>query len=292
MATQFQSAGLTKYIPDREFSRNVKTIHKFADDIIRDATRQVDLEKSQPRAEKEEEPGKKQRYIFLHALLSQTRDPYTLRSELLNILLAGRDTTAGLLSCTWHVLARRPDIYAKLRAEVEETVGDKHQLPDYAAIKEMKYLRYILAESLRLMPVVPGNTRVARVDTVLPLGGGRDGQAPLFVPAGTAVNYHVWSMHRRTDFYGADSLDFRPERWETLRPGWEYLPFNGGPRICVGQQFALMEASYTTVRLVQEFSKRGGFSGGVEGRDGREWSEFLTLTLASGTGCWVGFPRA
>jgi len=68
-------------------------------------------------------------------------------------------------------------------------------------------------------------------------------------------------MHRRPEYYGPDADDFRPERWETLRPGWEYLPFNGGPRICIGQGFALMEAAYTTVRVAQEFV-------GVEGRDG------------------------
>jgi cytochrome P450 len=88
-------------------------------------------------------------------------------------------------------------------------------------------------------------------------------------------------MHRREDFFGADALEFKPERWENLRPGWEYLPFNGGPRICVGQQYALMEASYATIRLVQTFGR-------IETRDNEPWREWLTITLASGTGCKVG----
>ena len=67
-------------------------------------------------------------------------------------------------------------------------------------------------------------------------------------------------MHRRPEYYGPDADAFRPERWETLRPGWEYLPFNGGPRICIGQGFALMEAAYTTVRLMQVFRD-------IDGRD-------------------------
>ena len=87
-------------------------------------------------------------------------------------------------------------------------------------------------------------------------------------------------MHRRQDFYGLDSDKFHPERWEKLKPGWEYLPFNGGPRICVGQQYALLEASYVTVRLMQMFGR-------VEARDEREWCEGMTLTLASGTGTVV-----
>jgi cytochrome P450 len=83
-------------------------------------------------------------------------------------------------------------------------------------------------------------------------------------------------MHRRKDIYGPDAEEFRPERWapeEGLRPGWGYLPFNGGPRICVGQQFALAEASYTIVRLLQAFR-------GIENRDPEPWTEQLALTLA------------
>ncbi len=93
-------------------------------------------------------------------------------------------------------------------------------------------------------------------------------------------------MHRRKDIFGPDADEFKPERWESdLRPGWGYLPFNGGPRICVGQIFALTEASYTTVRLLQEFS-------GIQDRDGSPWEEQLTLTLASGKGAKVALtPR-
>jgi cytochrome P450 len=139
--------------------------------------------------------------------------------------------------------------------------------------------------ALRVHPVVPGNSRLANHDTVLPRGGGPDGSAPVFVPKGTLVGYSVYSMHRRTDFYGADSEDFRPERWETLRPSWEYLPFNGGPRICLGQQYALTEASYVTVRMLQEFKT-------MESRDPGPWEENLTLTLCSANGTKVGLTPA
>ena len=59
-------------------------------------------------------------------------------------------------------------------------------------------------------------------------------------------------MHRRKDLWGEDADKFRPERWESRRPGWDYLPFNGGPRICIGQQFALTELSYVIIRLLQK----------------------------------------
>lgn len=88
-------------------------------------------------------------------------------------------------------------------------------------------------------------------------------------------------MHRRTDIYGPDAEEYLPERWETLRPSWEYLPFNGGPRICLGQQYALTEASFVTVRLVQEFKR-------LESRDSGPWVEGLALTCCSGNGTKVG----
>lgn len=65
---------------------------------------------------------------------------------------------------------------------------------------------------------MPANSRTAVVDTVLPLGGGPDGKSPIFVKAGTQVFYYVWIMHRRKDIYGEDADEFRPERWEQLRP--------------------------------------------------------------------------
>jgi len=77
-------------------------------------------------------------------------------------------------------------------------------------------------------------------DTVLPVGGGDDGLSPIFVPKGGRVQYSVYAMHRRTDLYGPDALEFRPERWgEGTKSGrgWDYLPFNGGPRICLGREF-------------------------------------------------------
>jgi cytochrome P450 len=94
-------------------------------------------------------------------------------------------------------------------------------------------IRRLLA--LRLNPPVPMNNREAIRDTVLPRGGGADGTSPILVPAGSIVGWHCYSMHRRTDIFGDDANDFRPERWTNLRPGWAYVPFNGGPRVCLGR---------------------------------------------------------
>ena len=190
------------------------------------------------RSESEKDPTS--RYVFLHELVSQTSDKIKIRSELLNILLAGRDTTASLLSNVWFELSKRPDVWTRLRREVDSLDGE---LPTFENLKDMKYLRAVLNESLRLYPVVPENDRQAEVDTVLPVGGGEDGKSPVFVAKGQMVHWSLYTMHRRKDLYGDDAESFKPERWldqgekKGLRVGWEYLPFNGGPRICIGRRW-------------------------------------------------------
>jgi cytochrome P450 len=94
-------------------------------------------------AGKQEYDQKTERYVFLNELAKSTNDPKQLRDELLNILLAGRDTTASLLSHTWHALARRPDVWAKLKAEVDALGG---KAPDYETLRDMKYLKFVLNE--------------------------------------------------------------------------------------------------------------------------------------------------
>ena len=276
--------GLTHpWFRPKRFFRDVEFMHSFVDGYVQkglDYRKMLDLEKADPRAD--------ERYVFLYELVKSTNDPIRIRSELLNILLAGRDTTASLLANVFFVLARRSDVWSKLQTEISTLDGQK---PSYQQIKDFKYLRMVLNECLRLYPIVPFNAREAAVDTVLPLGGGEDGKSPLFVPRGKIVQYSVNALHRRNDLYGDDADEFKPERWEMIRPGWvhkihsnlcqsvdidsmqEYLPFNGGPRICIGQQFALTEASYTIVRLMQEFK-------GIENRDPEPWTEWITLTVS------------
>jgi cytochrome P450 len=125
---------------DKEFDAACKTVHQFVDKIIFKS-----LEKLHPRDVEKSIDGKGQpeRYVFLTEMLKSTTNPKQLRDELLNILLAGRDTTASLLSNTFHVLARRPDILKKLKAEIDGLRGAK---PDYETLRNLKYLKYLLNE--------------------------------------------------------------------------------------------------------------------------------------------------
>jgi len=208
-------------------------------------------------------------YTFLHAIAGYTRDRRTLRDQIVNVLLAGRDTTACTLTWAIYHLSLDPVITAKLRQEIIDRVGLDRK-PTYEDLKNMKYLQHIINETLRLYPVVPYNIREALKDTTLPTGGGPDGQQPIGVLAGTPVAYSTLIMQRRVDLYPAPSAEFpppaafAPDRWNTWTPkSWSYVPFNGGPRICIGQQFALTEMGYTLVRLFQRFETVENRMGGT-----------------------------
>lgn len=148
---------------------------------------------------------------------------------------------------------------------------------------------------LRLYPSVPLNIRTAVRRTVLPTGGGPEGNSPIFISAGQSVGYCVYAMHRRKDIYGPDADLFRPERWEgdQLRNvGFGYLPFNGGPRICLGQDFALTEAAYTVARIIQAWPNISVDETAQEpdvpiGQEGQA----LTFILSSADGCKVKLSR-
>jgi len=100
---------------------------------------------------------------------------------------------------------------------------------------------------LRLYPPVPVNSRITAKNTTLPRGGGESSEAPVFMRKGEPVCYCPYIMHRRKDLYGPDANEFRPERWDAhvkeynlSNIGWAYLPFNGGPRICLGRKSILV----------------------------------------------------
>ena len=219
----------------KDFRRNNKICHDLVDYF-------VNLALNKELKEKELEKGSnrgKDRYVFLDALAGETRDPLELRSQLLNILLAGRDTTASLLGWLFFALARQPHLYTKLRNTILEDFGTYNAPSEitFTKLKSCQYLQFCMNEALRVYPVVPMNSRRAAKDTTLPLGGGPDGLSKMYVKKGEQVDYSVHVLHRRKDLWGPDAEEFKPERWASRKPGWEYLPFNGGPRICIGRKF-------------------------------------------------------
>lgn len=257
------------WLVDNKESRDInKKVHAYVDHFVHAALR----------AAVEGKPLSSN-YVFLEALATTTQDPIELRSQLLNILLAGRDTTASLLSWSLQMLARHPSFFQKLRKTILADFGPYSSSRDnitFASLKSCRYLQYFMNEVLRLFPVVPVNRRVATHDTFLPQGGGSDGKQPVYLRAGQVVTYSPFVTQRRKDLWGEDAEVFNPDRWFDRRAGWEYLPFNGGPRLCIGQQFALTEAGYVLVRLLQRFDA-------IEDvYPGKEINYGLSVTLAPG----------
>ncbi|RDL38393.1 Uncharacterized protein BP5553_02733 [Venustampulla echinocandica] len=247
IAKRFRLLDLYWLVGGKEFRDACEKVRFLADQII---DRNLSHEMT-------EDEGRK--YVFLRAMAKKSPDRNALRSQIINILTAGRDTTACLLSWTFFLLIRHPQVLEKLRVEISELNGNTDLTR--TDLRNVKYLQHVLKETLRLYPPVPVNARTALCTTVLPTGGGPDRTSPVLIPKGSSVAYSVYTMHRLPDLYGMDAELFRPERWDEpmglsqneTNSKWGYLPFNGGPRICLGMDFALTEAAYTVVRIIQKF---------------------------------------
>ncbi|KAK0462792.1 cytochrome P450 monooxygenase pc-3 [Armillaria novae-zelandiae] len=245
---------------------------------------------------------------LLARLVENTDDTKVIQDELTNILVAGRDTTASLLTFAVYMMCEHPKMATRLRSEILEKVGTK--TPTYEDVRDMKYLRAFLNETLRLYPSVPLNGRLSKVATTLP----NKGHAPFYVPSDTRVTYSVFLMHRRTDLWGPDALEFDPDRFldsrlhKYLTPNpFIFVPFNAGPRICLGQQFAYNEASYYLIRLLQTFSSFSLATDAqpAEGIPPKSWTKApgttkgrdkimfgLHLTMYAKAGMWVRMEEA
>ncbi|KAF8585564.1 cytochrome P450 [Ramaria rubella] len=193
---------------------------------------------------------------LLDHLVEQTTDSDFLRDETLNILMAGRDPTKSTITFAIYNLSRHPNLLATLREEILAKIGPTRRLA-FNDMKECPLLRAVINETLRLFPAIPFNTRHSKFSTVWP---ANDSEKPFYIPAGVNVTYSVWLMQRRTDLWGPDAAEFDPYRWLDDRRqkystsnSFIYLPFNAGPRTCLGQQFAYNEASFMLVRLLQTF---------------------------------------
>jgi len=211
----------------KEFQQTCKTVKEYASrfvEMVVDANHKPSTEK----------------FVLLDALAAETRNPIELRDQVLHILLAGRDTTSSLLSWTILLLSRRPAEYQKLREAVLSHFGTENaptQELTFSSLKTCKEITNVLYETMRLYPLIPINGRQAVRDTVLPTGGGPDRKQPIAVKKGEQINFSTYVMHRRPDIWGPDSDEFVPSRWESRKLGWEFLPFSGGPRVCLGRKF-------------------------------------------------------
>ena len=175
-------------------------------------------------------------------------DDKQLRDEVVTFLVAGHETTALALSWAWHLLAHHPDAERRLHAEVDD--GLDTGVPTVGELAALPYARMVIEESLRLYPPAWATSREAlNPDTI----GG------LPVPARATITLSPYVTHRHPAFWDEperfDPLRFTPEQC-ARRPEFAYFPFGGGPRGCVGRQFAMMEGQIALAMVARRFQLR------------------------------------
>ena len=185
-----------------------------------------------------------------------------LRDEAMTLFLAGHETTANALTWSWYLLARHPEVEARLHAEVDAALGSggRRRLPDADDVAALPYTRMVLAEAMRLYP--PAWVIGRRAVDAYPV---RD----WVLPPRTVVLTSQYLAHRDPRFW-PDPERFDPERWtpeaQAARPKFSYFPFGGGPRICVGEQFAWMEGVLLLATIAQRWRLRLADPGEVRPR--------------------------
>ncbi|MGH3340152.1 MAG: cytochrome P450, partial [Propionibacteriaceae bacterium] len=172
-----------------------------------------------------------------------------IRAQCLTFLIAGHETTSGLLSFAIYFLLEHPEYLDRAREEVDRVLGGTLQ-PTFDQLHELRYVRQVLDEALRLWPTAAGFRRHAKEDTVI--GGGR-----YAIPEDLGMMVLSPMLHRDKSIWGEDAEEFnpdhtRPERMSAIPPN-AYKPFGTGQRACIGRQFALQEAVLVLGMLLQRF---------------------------------------
>jgi cytochrome P450 len=168
-----------------------------------------------------------------------------LRDEAMTIFLAGHETTANMLTWTWYLLSRHPDIEARLHAEIDAALGDR--LPTANDLARLPYSRMVLAEAMRLYPPawIIGRRALGPFEA-----------AGYEIPARSIILASQYVTHRDARWF-PDPERFDPERFtpeqQAARPKFAYFPFGGGPRVCIGEQFAWMEGVLVLATIAQRW---------------------------------------
>jgi cytochrome P450 len=166
-----------------------------------------------------------------------------IRDEAITLMLAGHETTAQALTWTWHLLAAAPDARHRLDDELATVLGGR--APAASDLPELPFAGAIVREALRLYPPVWALARIAKEPYAL---------GPYAIPKGGTIITSQWVVQRCADYF-QEPLSFRPSRWidgPAPQPG-SYFPFAGGPRMCIGERFALLEATLALATLAQRW---------------------------------------
>ncbi|QRM29144.1 cytochrome P450 [Microvirga sp. VF16] len=194
-----------------------------------------------------------------------------IRDEVITMLLAGHETTALTLSWSWYLLGLHPAVDAQLAEEVHTVLGGRS--PTVDDLPRLRFTEQVVSEALRLYPPAYAIGREVLADCEI---------AGYRVPAGTTVYVSPWVMHRDPRWFDNPQA-FQPERWASNLakelPRFAYMPFGGGPRICIGNRFAMMEAVLILATVAQQFR--------LTWQTARPVQPKPSITLRPGGGVWV-----
>lgn len=172
----------------------------------------------------------------------------SIRNQVLTFLIAGHETTAGLLSFALHYLSMNPELVERAREEIDQVLGTEGAPVDFGQVAKLRYVRRIIDETLRLWPSGPAFFRKARQETTLagyPIGKGE------------TILVVLLALHRDPKLWGDDAERFDPDRFlpaaVRARPAHAYKPFGVGARSCIGRQFALHEAVLALSQILTRF---------------------------------------
>jgi cytochrome P450 len=171
---------------------------------------------------------------------------HLLKDELMTVFLAGHETTASALTWTFYLISQHPAVYKKLKKEVDEIVG-KEELT-FQHFQQLKYTKACLNEAMRLYPPIWIIGRKATEDNMV---------GDYLIKKDTDILISPYIMHRHPDYW-KNPETFDPDRWETEEvkqmDKFTYFPFAAGPRMCIGNNFALFEADIIITKIIQSFT--------------------------------------
>ncbi|KAI3822777.1 hypothetical protein L1987_10375 [Smallanthus sonchifolius] len=223
---------------ERTLKSSINIVKRKADQVIK----------------KRREMGSNSSNDLLSRFMGSISDDDMLRDIVISFLLAGRDTVASALTSFFLLLSQNPKVLNKIREESDRVIGSTREtVPSFEELKYLHYLHAALHESMRLYPPVQFDSKFTKQDDVLPDG--------TFVKRGSRVTYHPYAMGRMERIWGADSLEFKPERW--IRDGefkqesaYKYPVYQGGVRVCLGKELSLVEMKSVALCLIRRFDVR------------------------------------
>jgi cytochrome P450 len=256
----------------RKFKSDLSILDEVLDRLINDANssaEQADVDELENRDYDTMENPSMLR--FLTDMRGEDTSSKTLRDDLMTMLIAGHETTAAVLTWAIFELSQQPELMKKVQRELDEVLGDRD--PTFDDIPKLNMIRLVVAESLRMYPEPPLLIRRALEDDVLPAGNAG---FQTKISRGTDIFMAIYNVHRDPELWESPDL-FDPERFlrptanPGVRPEWSgytpgntlypnevqsdfaFMPFGGGSRKCVGDQFACMEAAVTLAMVLRKF---------------------------------------